>query len=220
MKKIIAITFLLSLFGLWLKAGQYPIYPNIQLCDTCIIEVVEMTKFTPKTFPKYLGKGFLHTSIFNLYTWTSLLVMPQSVSKWDPATKFKYENIRAQYILSYTKAPMIDTDLWTINYLGHPYQGSIYYNSVRSQGASVWESGLFCLSQSLLWEYVWEGGMEQPSIQDIIVTPVLGFAVGELTHRVAIKMGKNGYKWHEKVIISIINPNYAINVGFGRKKIK
>ena len=179
---------------------------------------MEDDSFIIKDFPTYMGKGFLNSAILNLTMGSILIVMPQSISQWDPKKKFRLDNLQNQYISSYTKPPIVDNDLWAINYIGHPYQGSFYYNSVRSQGAGIWESAAFCLGQSLLWEYLWEGGMEQPSVQDLIVTPVLGFALGELTHRAALRMSKNGYKWHEKVIISIINPNFALNVGFDRKR--
>ena len=218
MKKPILIVLLLYIFCLGLKAAQRQVLPDVLVLDTGKAQIHSLANFDTKPFPEYLAKGFLHSAIFNLSTWTSLLAMPQSISKWDPALKFKFENIRDQYISTYTKAPIIDTDLWSINYIGHPYQGSFYYNSVRSQGAGIWESAAFCVGQSLLWEFIWEGGMEQPSIQDLLVTPILGSVLGELSHRAALRMSKHGYEWHEKVIVCIINPSFAINVGFRRKR--
>lgn len=218
MRKFILIILQLSLFISCISAGQKQIYPSIFSSDSTKIEELAQVSFVPKQFPSYLGKGFLNSAAFNLFMWSSLLAMPQSISKWDPNEKFKLSRIRNQYKLSFSKPPEIDKDLWTINYIGHPYQGSFYYNTVRSQGVKAWESAAFCLGQSLLWEYVWEGGMEQPSVQDLIITPVLGSVLGELSHRAVVRMSKNGYKWHEKIVIIIINPNYAINVGFGRKK--
>jgi hypothetical protein len=81
---------------------------------------------------------------------------------------------------------------------------------MRSQGATMLQSSLFCFAQSCLLEYVWEGGVQQPSIQDLIVTPVLGSLVGELSHVATVKMSKNGYAWYEKAIICFINPAYAL----------
>jgi len=37
-------------------------------------------------------------------------------------------------------APQFDTDPFTINQLGHPYQGSYYYGFARSAGLNYWES--------------------------------------------------------------------------------
>ncbi len=162
-------------------------------------------------------RGLGYSLGYNLTMGAFLLIAPDNITMWRRDDKFKMPVILSQYQSSFTKPPVWDKDHWYINYIGHPYQGAYYYNNMRSQGATVLESALFCLGQSFLWEYVWEGGMEQPSIQDLIVTPVFGSLLGELSHRAALRMGKNGYRWYEKVIICVINPTYAINNGFKRK---
>ena len=128
--------------------------------------------------------------------------------------KLIFKSIKAQYRKSYTTAPVIDRDLWIVNYIGHPYQGGFYYNSLRSQQVNKWHSALFCIGQSILWEYGWEGGMEQPSIQDLITTPVGGIVVGELSHFATVQMSHKGFKWYEILAVCLINPSYAINNGF------
>ncbi len=70
----------------------------------------------------------------------------------------------------------------------------------------------------MIWEYVVESWMEQPSIQDIIVSPVLGSLFGELTHVATVKMSKNGFKWYEIAFVCAFNPSYAINNGFKTKR--
>jgi hypothetical protein len=37
-------------------------------------------------------------------------------------------------------APVLDTDPFDVNQIGHPYQGSFYYGFARSAGLSYWES--------------------------------------------------------------------------------
>jgi len=143
-----------------------------------------------------------------------LILAPDNITMWGRDDKFKLPVILSQYRSTFIKPLVFDHDLWYINYVGHPYQGAYYYNSIRSQGATVFQSSIFCLGQSFLWEYVWEGGMEQPSIQDLIVTPVFGILLGELSHVATLQMSKNGYTWFEKVLVCIINPSFAINNGF------
>ena len=70
--------------------------------------------------------------------------------------------------------------------------------------------------QSVVWEYVWEGGLEQPSIQDLIVTPLGGIILGELSHRATLAMRNKGFQWYEIILTCIINPAYALNNGFKR----
>ena len=57
-------------------------------------------------------------------------------------------------------------------------------------------------------------GMEQPSIQDLIVTPLAGSLLGELIHFGTVQMSRNGFKWYEKAFVCIFNPMFAINNGF------
>ena len=121
---------------------------------------------------------------------------------------------------AYTAPPVFDHDKLYINYIGHPYQGTVFYNAVRSQNAKMWQSALFTLGQVYVWEYVIEAGLEQPSIQDLIVTPITGILLGEGIHRATVAMAKNGFTWYEATAVVIINTMFAINNGFRLAKPK
>ena len=151
---------------------------------------------------------------FNLTMGTFLFLAPESFTNWDKNEKLRIESILSQYGESYSRPPVMDKDEWPTNYVGHPYQGSFYYNSLRSQNVSFWYSSFFCLGNTLLWEYGWEGGFEQPSIQDLIVTPIAGVLLGELIHMATINMGKNGFRWYEIILVTGLNPAYVINNRF------
>jgi hypothetical protein len=114
---------------------------------------------------------------------------------------------------AWSKPPMIDTDRWYHNYLGHPYGGSLYYNSVRCQGATVGESFAMSVILSTQWEYVFEAVAERPSIQDLIVTPVIGSLLGEVVHRTTQNMKRNGTTFPEKLFITLFNPMSEIMSG-------
>lgn len=148
---------------------------------------------------------------------TSVLLMtPEEISKWDKSEASFRKSLNT-FKLAYTELPIKDNDLWAINYIGHPYQGAYFYNAVRSQNATVLQSSLFCLGHTLLWEFVSEAFYEQPSIQDLIVTPISGVILGELIHRGTLRMSRNGFIWYEKALIILINPLYVLNNGFKRK---
>jgi uncharacterized protein DUF3943 len=115
---------------------------------------------------------------------------------------------------AYTRPPVWDSDWWFHNYVGHPYGGSLYYNSVRSQGASPAQSLLFSAVLSTQWEYFFEAFAERPSIQDLIVTPVAGSLLGELTHQLTLELEKGGTSTGEKVIIFVTNPMHVVFDGF------
>ncbi len=74
-----------------------------------------------------------------------------------------------------------DNDQIQTNMFMHPYHGSLYYNSARSRGFNYWESGLFALGGSAMWEFFLEN--EPPSANDIIATPIGGMALGEVFYR-------------------------------------
>jgi len=150
-----------------------------------------------------------------------ILSLPEKYSKWPPnATKYA----RRHVIDAYTKPPVMDIDDWPVNYLGHPYAGAAYYNTVRSQDGTIFQSFLFATFESLLWEYAIEVYSEHPSIQDILTTSPLGALFGELAHRATISMRRNGFSFAEKVIALFINPSFIANNGFNpnvrRPKIK
>lgn len=168
-----------------------------------------------RTFGNKMLRGCLYSVGYDVTILTGLIFSPTWLSRWEnEPSEYKIEDFVRQYKSSYTKPPVVDEDLFMTNYVGHPYQGAYYYNTVRSQGAKIWQSALFSLGQSLFWEYGLEAGFEQPSIQDLLVTPIGGIIVGELSHVATIAMSKHGYQWYEIATVCIINPAYAINNGF------
>src|SRR4030095_10140509 len=76
-----------------------------------------------------------------------------------------------------TNGLVIDDDPFSVNQIGHPYQGGIYYGFARSAGLSYWESAAYTIAGSLLWEAV--GETTPPSLNDTITTGIGGSFVGE-----------------------------------------
>lgn len=76
-----------------------------------------------------------------------------------------------------------DNDAMGTNMFLHPYHGSLYFNSARSNGYNFWQSGLYAFGGSLMWELFMEN--EYPSKNDIMATPIGGLALGEVTYRIA-----------------------------------
>ena len=76
-----------------------------------------------------------------------------------------------------------DNDNLDTNMFFHPYHGNLYFNAARSNGYSFWQSGLFALGGSGLWELFMEN--EYPSANDIVATPIGGMALGETFYRIS-----------------------------------
>ena len=76
-----------------------------------------------------------------------------------------------------------DKDRFGINFIGHPYSGTLSYNAGRANGYNYYQSFSFALAGSLLWEYLGEN--TRPSYNDIINTPVNGAFLGEILYRLS-----------------------------------
>jgi len=117
------------------------------------------------------------------------------------------------YIRNITN-PVMDKDNFFLNYIAHPYAGSIYYLTARNSNFSIFESFLTAVTMSTFWEYGPEGLMEYVSIQDLIITPVLGSAFGELFYQVNTRIIKNNHKlFNSKILgytfLTLSDPMYA-----------
>lgn len=144
-----------------------------------------------------------------------LYLSPQEFSNWeDKFWLYWGENLQR----AYTTPPVWDKDGWVVNYIGHPLQGSLSFNAVRSQGAGFWQSTAFTLAHTLLWEYFLEAINEQPSINDLLVTPIAGVAMGEMVNIMTRHFKRGGFTTAEKIVVTILNPFYLLNQGFKTKE--
>ena len=90
-----------------------------------------------------------------------------------------------------------DNDNLGTNMFFHPYHGNLYFNSARSYGYNYWQSGLFALGGSAMWELFMEN--EYPSANDIIATPIGGMALGEMFYRISDLMLDDRARRSERV---------------------
>jgi hypothetical protein len=72
-----------------------------------------------------------------------------------------------------------DTNYLVTNAIAHPLTGILYYLIARTNNLSITESLLFAIAGSTFWEFVGEF-YEKVSINDLIVTPLAGLAIGEV----------------------------------------
>ncbi|MDZ7750613.1 MAG: DUF3943 domain-containing protein [Gammaproteobacteria bacterium] len=110
-----------------------------------------------------------------------------------------------------------DEDHWFINYVGHPYFGAAYYVMARErqfdQTAAFWYSAL----ASAMFEFGPEAINEEPSIQDLIVTPVAGALLGRYFHevRTRIRTAAAGTRprGRDRLVMFLTNPIGALIEG-------
>ena len=117
-----------------------------------------------------------------------IYLLPEDVSNWD-----KEGEVFRKWGSNVTEGPVWDRDAPWINYIGHPYFGGVYYQVARKSGYRQWDSFLYALTMSTFyWEYGVEAFAEVPAIQDLVVTPVLGWAVGEWAFQTEQQIRKEG----------------------------
>jgi hypothetical protein len=136
-------------------------------------------------------------------------VLPESITNWTDEQKHATLNKWAKNVSS----PAWDHDVWWINYVGHPYFGATYYTRARERGFG--EFGSFCASAafSAMYEFGIEAFVEQPSYQDLIITPVGGALIGKFIFdpiRESIK-AKKELVWTDHLLLVLIDPLGAAN---------
>jgi hypothetical protein len=113
---------------------------------------------------------------------------------------------------NFQTAPEFDKDPFSVNQIGHPYQGGIYYGLARSAGLGYWESLLYTLAGSYLWEVA--GETTRPSINDHVSTGIGGTFVGEALFRMSSLLleggGENPGFWRE-LGAAVISPPTGLN---------
>lgn len=110
-----------------------------------------------------------------------LYVMPESFSKWPQEKKDLSPNkLWERYDDSISGGPVWDHDKPEVNYIGHPYFGAAYYTHAMNKNFTRLESLSYAFMMSTcVYEYGLEAFFEDPSIQDIFVTPLAGALFGE-----------------------------------------
>lgn len=74
-----------------------------------------------------------------------------------------------------------DNDKLGTNTFAHPYTGNLYFNAGRANGFNFWQSELYAIFGSAMWETFME--REYPSTNDVIATPIGGAVIGETLFR-------------------------------------
>jgi len=163
------------------------IAPYERLCAKPLIAVDDL----PERY-RTIIKGIPVMQMYGAGVMGIFLSLPEDISNWDteafrskPLWRNWYDNVRA--------GPVWDADSWFINYVEHPYVGSAYYVWGREAGMSWKEAlGLSIFFSAVYWEYGWESLIEPPSIQDLVVTPLVGSLAGELAFRMKQRIVANG----------------------------
>ena len=133
-----------------------------------------------------------------------LYYAPESVSNWSKEDKDNsLSDLGDKWWDNVSNGPVWDEDDLWLNLIAHPYWGATYYLHSRHYAYSKWESFWYSFFVSnILYEYGVEAFAEEPSIQDLILTPLGGWLVGEYIFLpIEAKIIKNGNRfWGSKIL--------------------
>jgi hypothetical protein len=140
---------------------------------------------------------------------------PFEVSNWSEDEK---DNLGLEQWRENVTDLAWDKDHWAVNYVSHPYWGAGYYIRGRERGFGRKESFWIAALYSTVYEFGIESFLEQPSIQDIIVTPVAGAALGLYFEKVRdrIRSKPTPLSFSDKIKLGLTDPLGALNRGVDR----
>lgn len=152
-------------------------------------------------------------------------LLPEDISNWD-----KEEGIYNKWFENVSAGPVWDRDTGPLNLIGHPYFGGVYYQVARKSGYRQWDAFVYsALMSTFYWEYGIESFAEIPSIQDLVITPVLGWAYGEWAFTTEMDIRANGETvlgstFLGSTALILLDPVDSLSVGinnlFGKEIIK
>jgi len=105
-----------------------------------------------------------------------------------------------------------DIDGYKVNLFGHPYHGSLYYNTGRANGFGFFSSVFFNAIGSLTWELFCEN--EPPALNDFFVTTIGSISLGEMLFRLYLEAHAAGFP---EPVAFLISPMASLNRLFGWK---
>ena len=141
-----------------------------------------------------------------------LYLLPEDVTNWTTEQK----KVGIQKWWENVTDPHWDTDKFWINYIAHPYWGAIFYTRGRERGLGEWGAFGYSALLSAMYEFGIEALFEQPSYQDLVVTPVGGFLIGKYLFepiRERIKL-KEERRWYDYLTLTLTDPMGAANSFF------
>lgn len=188
------------------------------------------TKFLTNT-DRTLANDTRNLAMGMVGTMGVLWAMPGEVTGWDKnAIRSNPDGIFAEYKRNIKAGPVWDKDDAFFNYFAHPAAGAAYYTLSRHNGKSPLESFGYSFAMStFFWEYGFEAFAEIPSMQDLIITPVIGSLLGEAAFQYEKKIRERGgtvlgSKTLGSIALIILNPagafSDAVNRALGSKVIQ
>lgn len=186
-----------------------------------ITSVVILRETNEQEFSKEINLGKLTSTEKNLFTETRNLgvaglgtagimyMLPEKISGW------KKKNLGREWRENTSSTEWDDNG--SANAIAQPVAGAAYYQVARHLDYSPLASfGYSVFMSTFFWEYGLESFSNKPSIQDLILTPVIGSLLGEFFFRLESTIKENkgkvlGSETLGKVCMILLNPAGALS---------
>lgn len=155
----------------------------------------------------------VHFLGYQVATIAILYSLPESTTGWTSERK---ENYSLAQWWDNVQRPQWDTDDHFVNYVMHPYWGAAYFVRSRERGYGELDSFLYAAALSAAYEFGAEALFEEPSIQDLITTPVGGWLLGRyfMGLREDILGGHDSASelpFRQRFVLTVTDPLGAVN---------
>lgn len=107
-------------------------------------------------------------------------------------------------------AVRFDSNLFTTNSISHVRAGTVYYQLGRANGLSALGSVALAAGTSTVWEYLVEY-KELVSLNDLVVTPTAGFAMGEPMHQLSLYFRRGAPTAFNRLAAAALSPFLEID---------
>jgi hypothetical protein len=201
--KTIAIFFIVISISLYVTTPLYAQVPATYEQDIKK-DSIPKPRLRGRDRPRNFGRAAFELGLVEVIPWA-----------FDKLSKKDYANISFKTVGNNLKPSSWtwDDDPFQTNQFGHPFHGSLFFNSFRSNGYTFWQS----VPATMVGSYIWETAAENqpPSVNDFINTSFGGIVLGEMTHRMANKLINNertGFRRQATEVLGfIINPPNGLN---------
>lgn len=132
----------------------------------------------------------------------------------EEVTRFDRDNASYGKWRDNVTNPAWDKDNHFVNYVLHPYWGAAYYIRARERGLDRWQSLGYSALLSVVYEFGAEALFEPVSYQDLAITPLAGWLLGEYVFspiRESIKAKPGEPDTMDKVALVLTDPLGALN---------
>lgn len=186
-------------------AAEEPLLRLPEVTDAALVPAAPVFDYEQISPPNYLRAALEEAALLGIGFTEYVVNHDLNSQDWD----FTYDWSGLRKKLGPT-GYSFDTNGFDTNFIRHPAAGIMYYWAARSNRLSILASTAMSTSASLLWEYIGEL-RERASINDMLVTPLAGVVLGEMTLQLAAFFDRSCDTLPNRVLGAVLGPMKSVH---------